>query len=263
MDLYWLYDLSTPVLFFTIVGLTTISGLAKTLLFPNFFKRVLKTDDKNNDFTIGFLSLTGAFLSITIGLIIVGTYENYGASEKVVKDEVGALYSLYKRVNYLEGEEKKDLSTQLKDYAEYVVKEEWPKQQNGIIPILSAESLSSFEKNLFLYKPLSERDQVVYDQILNSYAELFKNREERIFSVNKGLPMSVYTILILGLLINILVSWQIVVANKKLEIFVYTLTGILAGSLVFIIVAMDNPYRGGFSVSAEPFIQFLHSIGIK
>lgn len=260
MDLYWLYDLSNPLLFIIIVGGITISGLSKTLLFPDFFRKVLGHQEQHNEFTIGFLSLTGAFLSITIGLIIVGTYENYETSERTVKSEVSSLYSLYKTVNYLEGKEKDDLKNSLRGYVNFVLEEEWQKQQSGIVPLLGVESLNVFEKKLFLYEPLSDKDQIVYRETLKNYEELIKYREERIFSVNEGLPISIYIVLMLGLFINILVSWQIVTDNRKLEIFVYTMTGILAGSLVFIIVAMDNPYRGEYSVSTDSFSLFLNSI---
>jgi hypothetical protein len=44
-----------------------------------------------------------------------------------------------------------------------------------------------------------------------------------------------------------------VIANKKLEIAVNVLCGVLLGSLIFLIAAMDNPFRGELSVSPQSF----------
>jgi hypothetical protein len=74
-----------------------------------------------------------------------------------------------------------------------------------------------------------------------------KQESERANAINEGLPLAIYITLILGLLINILISWQINIENRSLEIFAYTLTGILAGSQVFINVAMPPLQKPIFS----------------
>ncbi len=241
------------MLFLVIVGFITITGLSKPLFFPNFFEKKFKIQEKHSDFIIGFLTLTGAFLSITIGLIIVGAYENYGDCETTVVNEVSALQELKRTVIDLEKFDKEEVNKNLKIYSDYVIQKEWPMQQKGMVPSLAVASLDGIGNTFLQLEPIKEKDKILYAHAVDVFADVVKYRQQRIYSIQDGLPLSIYIILMLGLLINILVSWQIVASNKRLEIFIYTLTGILAGSLVFIIVAMDNPYRGAFSVTADAF----------
>jgi hypothetical protein len=45
----------------------------------------------------------------------------------------------------------------------------------------------------------------------------------------------------------------LVINNKKLDIIMNVLSGLLLGSLIFLIASLDNPYRGDFSVSPQAF----------
>lgn len=263
MDFYWLYDLSNVQLFFLVVGFITISGLSKTLLFPDFFENFTRSGYKDNEFIIGFLSLTGAFLSITIGLIIVGTYESFEQAEDTVRQEVSELHALYKNIQLLDDDNSNKhskLLESLEAYSKYVIETEWPKQQKGIPLTFHNPPLDIFEHELRAYTPSTQKDFIVYRELLSNYQKFIKLREYRLSIIQDGLPMSIYTVLIFGLLINILISWKIYIDNIRLEIIVYTLTGLLAGTLVYIIIAMDYPFRGKFSVEPEAFEMFLESI---
>ncbi len=260
MNFYWLYDLNIYILFILIVGFITITGLSKTYLFPDYFTKKFNIEFKHNEFIIGFLSLTGAFLSITIGLIIVGTYENFEQTEDTIRKEASQLFTLYKNVELLDTQQNMQMLDDLKAYADYIIQKEWKLQQKGKLPKLSSKPLRMFEKRLKAYQLKNEKDIIVFEQAIQNFDTLIELRHYRISIVKEGLPASIYVVLIFGLLINILISWLIVNNNRSLEIMVYTLTGILAGILVFIIISMDYPFRGDFSVTAEAFEDFLSSV---
>ncbi len=260
MDFYWLYNLSNVSLFFLIVFVITAGGLAKTLFFPDFFENKWKISKDSNDFVIGFLALTGAFLSITMGLIAVGTFDNYNNADSIVSTEASALSALYSDAQMFEKPEKAQMTDQLKIYTKYVIEEAWPEQQRGIVPVKGNEITQKFQEMLRNYQPESNRDQIAYAELLGQYNGFLEKRRDRLIAVKQGLPASVYVVLLLGLLVNMLISWQIKVDNRPIEIFVSALTGILAGSLVYIIVAMDNPFRGEFSVSADAFRMVLDTM---
>jgi F0F1-type ATP synthase assembly protein I len=260
INFFWLYDLNIYTQFFLIVGFITITGLTKTFLFPEFFNQKFSIKFKHNEFIIGFLSLTGAFLSITIGLIIVGTYDNYEQTEDTTRKEVNKLYMLYKNIELLGDKESAVMLENLREYSKYVIHTEWKLQQKGIMPPLSNKPLNAFEEKLKEYHPKTKKDLTIYRKIIDIYEAYIGLRHYRISIVQDGLPASIYVILIFGLIINILISWLIVNKNKPLEFVVYTLTGLLAGILVFIIIAMDYPFRGEYSVTPEPFEIFLKNV---
>ena len=85
---------------------------------------------------------------------------------------------------------------------------------------------------------------------LNSFIEL---RRLRLNTVTTGLPATLWYVVVLGAVGNQLLCRLFSVDRLWLHL---ALAGILAffiGLVIFLIAAMNNPYRGEFSVSAEPF----------
>jgi hypothetical protein len=66
--------------------------------------------------------------------------------------------------------------------------------------------------------------------------------------------------LFLGAFVNIALTWCLVINNKKLDIIMNVLSGLLLGSLIFLIASLDNPYRGDFSVSPQAFQVLLDNL---
>ncbi len=57
----------------------------------------------------------------------------------------------------------------------------------------------------------------------------------------------------MGAFINIILTWLLVINNRKLDVVINILSGSLLGSLIFLIAAMDNPFRGEYSINADSF----------
>jgi hypothetical protein len=250
-------------MYLLIVGVITFGCMAKTIFFPDYFEKNWKVNQKSNDFVIGFMTLTGSFLSITMGLIAVGTFENFNEAEQIVSSESNALTVLYQSVDMLEGPSKNEMRATLKNYTKYVINDEWPNQQQGIVLAKGNFILDEFRFTMKVYGTQSQKDFLFYDKLQTSYNTFLEKRRKRLDIVNNGLPTSIYTVLIIGLFLNVIISWLIKVDNRKLELIVSFLMGIIAGSLVFIIVAMDNPFRGQFSVSADSFKMVLETVMAK
>jgi hypothetical protein len=51
-----------------------------------------------------------------------------------------------------------------------------------------------------------------------------------------------------------------VIENRRFDLLINTLSGILLGALIFWIAAMDNPFRGEYSVSSEAFELLLKGV---
>jgi Protein of unknown function (DUF4239) len=200
-----------------------------------------------------FLAVSGLFYGITLGLISVGTFENFQAAESAVSHEASALNGLYRDVNLLEKAEKNDLKILLKDYAYYMVGEGWQLQQKGELPKGTSKIINNFERVLVNYKIETEKDKIVFAEVVKQNNKLSEMRRDRVNIVQQGLPSAVWLVLFVGAFVVISLTWFLVIANKKLDIAVNVLCGMLLGSLIFLIAAMDNPFRGEFSVSPQPF----------
>lgn len=253
MNLYWVYDLPNWLFYcLTITLFVTIALFGAYIVSGKFEKSLGLTTETNSIIGI-FLGLSGVFYGITLGLIAVGTFENFKSTEDIVLNESSALAALYRDVSILELPEKENLKATLKSYTAFVVNQAWPLQRKGIVPKGGTAIIDSFQYLLSQYTPVSEKDKIIYAEVFDQYNVLIEKRRLRLNAVNSSLPTTVWLVLFIGAFINIMLTWFLVINNKKLDIIINVLSAILLGTLIFLIAAMDNPFRGEFSVNADSF----------
>lgn len=253
MNFYWIYDIPNWQFFIICIAAFVTFSLLGAVLFRRFFEGWMGLKQSHNDIVGNFLSVSGLFYGITLGLISVGTFENFQQAENSVSREATALNGLYRDVNLLEGADKNALKILLKDYAYYVIGDGWNAQKKGVIPKGTSKIVNDFERILRAYKIETEKDKIVFAEIVHQNNRLSDMRRERVNLVQQGLPAAVWLVLFVGAFVVISLTWFLVIPNKKLDIAVNVLCGTLIGSLIFLIAAMDNPFRGEFSVSSQPF----------
>jgi hypothetical protein len=260
MDFYWIYDMPNWQFFLLTEAFFITFSLLGAFLFSDYFEKKLGLTVEHNEIVSNFLSMSGVFYGITLGLIAVGTFDNFKSVEGIVNDEASALAALYRDVNMLEKTDNQALAGTLKRYTQYVVKEAWPAQQKGIVPKGGTKIIDTFQLQLAQYQPVTNKDEIIYAEVFDQFNVLIEKRRARLNSVSGGLPSSIWLVLFLGAFVNIVITWLLVIKNRKLDILINTLSGLLLGSLIFLIAAMDNPFRGEFSVSPEPFILLLDGL---
>lgn len=167
---------------------------------------------------------------------------------------------MYSDVSILEKSEKEILKTSLKEYTNYVIQQAWTLQKIGKIPTEDSVIMDKFQKQLANYNPTSTKDQIIYAQAFDQFNELIEKRRLRLNLVNSGLPTTIWFVLFLGAFVNIVLTWLLVINNRKLDIVINILMGLLLGSLIFLIGAMDNPFRGEYCVTADSFQLLLDGI---
>jgi hypothetical protein len=253
MDFYWVYDLPNWMFFTITVTVFITFSLLGAFIFSSKLEKKLELTVEHNSIVSIFLGLSGVFYGITLGLIAVGTFENFNNTEEKVTNESSSLAALYRDVCVLEKSDKEVLKNTLKKYTTFVVNEAWPMQRQGIVPKGGTKIIDTFQLQLSAYNPETAKDQIIYAEVFDQFNELIEARRLRLNAVSSSLPSTIWLILFLGAFINIALTWLLVINNKKLDIMINTLSGSLIGSLIFLIAAMDNPFRGEYSVSADSF----------
>lgn len=253
MNFYWIYDMSNTKFFFLVIAFFILFSLLGAFIFSHWFEKKLNLTKETNNIVSIFLSLSGVIYGVTLGLIAVATFENYSGVETKVDTEANTLAGLYRDVNMLENKERDSLKITLKNYCKNVMDVSWPLQQKGLLPIEDTKIVNAFQGLLSLYNPITEKDKIIYAEVFAQYNNFIEARRSRINAVSTGLPGAVWLILFVGAFINIVLTWLLVIQNKKLDIIINSLMGLLLGSLIFLIAAMDNPFRGDFSVGPDAF----------
>jgi hypothetical protein len=116
------------------------------------------------------------------------------------------------------------------------------------------QRLLDFEGALVRFEPVTVGQEMLHGETLQAYSRFLELRRRRTQSVgNTGLPPVVWVVLLAGAVLNVALTFLFSVRTVAVHLL---LTCGLAGSvglLIFLIAAMDRPYRGEYSVGPGPF----------
>ncbi len=251
MTLYWIYSL--PPWLFGIVCISAFIcfGLLGTQLTRNFVRRIHTEDHSHNDIVGYYLSAVTVFYGITLGLVAIGTWNNYAGIQDRVDREAQVVASLYRDVNVYPEPMRSALTADLRAYTREVIDNSWPQMRRGIIPVGSAPMIDSFQAHLLQFNPTTMGEQVLHGESYRQFNSLVEVRRSRLDSVTTSLPRSLWWMVILGALTCISATWFFHMRSELMHRWMTVLMSGLLGLMIFLVATLDNPFRGKVSVGPD------------
>jgi hypothetical protein len=251
MNLYWVYNIPTWQLFVLIISLLAAFSLLGSLYMRQRFDRWMQLNDKTNSVVGYFLSFTGAFYGIMLGLVAVGAWETYNSSSEAASREAAVVATLYRNVSYLPSPHDGRAQVYLRTYAWDVINLEWPEQQQGKTPYSARRSLEKLVAEINTTAPATPSEEIATHNSAAQLNNLLEVRRYRVEASDQGLPGSLWIVIAGGALINIIMTWMLSVKSERLDIIINLSMAVLLGGVLSFIIAMDNPFRGEISVQPD------------
>jgi hypothetical protein len=252
MDLHWLYDLSNLVLGTLIVSFFTAIGAGGLLLTRGWVRRLHQIDHSHNDIVGFYLAAITVFYGITLGLVAVGTWDTYSDVQNRVDREAVAVGALYRDVGAYPEPLRSQLQNDLRGYVRQVIDVGWPMQQQGIVPNNASGALSDFQRDFMSFEPTTERQKILSAEAYRAFNDLTESRRARLNSVTAELPKPLWILVLAGAVLSIATTWLFHTRSFSMHFWLTVFFSVLIGLLIYLIVSLDNPYRGRVSVSPEP-----------
>jgi len=249
--MYWVYNL--PFWHFELISICILLafGVAGLLASRRVIRRV-HLQHSYNDIVGFYLAGITVLYGVTLGLLAIGAWTTYTDTEAKVAREAAAVASLYRTVGSLEEPMRSVLQQDLRDYTISVIQIGWPEQQRGIVPIENRVSLDNFRRDFRKFEPKTEAETILEQDVSREFDALETSRSIRLDSVTDELPTPLWALILIGAAICIISTWFFHMQSLKMHIWMTLLFSALIGLMVFMVAALDNPYRGKISVSPEP-----------
>jgi hypothetical protein len=251
MTLYWIYDLPPWLFGIVCIGAFIAFGLLGTQFTRAFVRRVHQEDHSHNDIVGYYLSAVTVFYGITLGLVAIGTWNNYAAIQDKVDREAQVVASLYRDVNVYPEPGRTLLTGDLRRYTREVIDHSWPQMRHGVIPTGSAPMLDDFQGHLLQFHPADMGQQVLYSEAYRQFNNLVEVRRSRLDSVHTSLPRSLWWMVLLGALTCIAATWFFHMRSDSMHRWMTVLMAGLLGLMIFLVATLDNPFRGKVSVGPD------------
>jgi hypothetical protein len=231
-----------------------VFGIAGLAVFRRTTYDWLHRSESTNE-VVGFAMSSFALLyGLLLGLLAVAAYGSYTATGDAVTHEAASLSALYRDVSGLPEPKRSELQTVLRAYTRQVIDVSWPEQQVGVVPTGAGKIMAGFAEQLQAFRPANIGEQVLFAESLTQLNTLLMLRSSRLANVNSGIPDILWAVVLIGALVNIIFIWMIKTESHVHTIMTGTLSAFL-GLVIFLIAAMDYPFRGEVSIDAAPFEQ--------
>lgn len=251
MTLYWIYNLPNWLFGLVCIAAFISFGLIGLHFSRGFVRRVHKQDHSHNDIVGHYLAAMTVFYGITLGLVAIGTWNNYAAVQDKVDREAQHVASLYRDISIYPEPTRGQLTADLRNYLREVIDRSWPQMRQGTIPVGSAAILNAFQTHLLNFHPNSLGEQVVYAESYRQLDELVETSRSRLDSVTTGLPRSLWWMVILGALLSITATLFFDIRSIQMHRWMTTLISSLLGLMIFLVATLDNPFRGKVAVGPD------------
>lgn len=254
MIMYWVYNL--PNWFFELLTITLFVAFSVAGLLPTRgWVRRVHVQHSHNDIVGFYLAAITVLYGVTLGLLAIGAWTTFTETEATVAKEAAALSIVYRSAGSLPEPTRSLLRNDLRAYAHQIIDIGWPMQRRGIPPINNRSTLTKIHNDLQSFEPTTEAQKILDGDISREFEALEQARSIRLDSVTEELPTPLWTLILAGALICIIVTWFFHMESLSMHIWMTVFFSGLLGLMVFMVAALDNPYRGKISVSPEPLVR--------
>ncbi len=249
----FLFDLPLPVAatlivaalcLFAIVGL----GLARRFVLARLHIRI-----EDSEFSAAMLQAVMVFYGLAVALIAVSVWQTYDHVSDIVSEEATALNMLYRDVTSYPQPYRGQLQESLRDYVQEVIHVSWPKQRRGQVPTGGIERMTRFQSILTGYEPESEGQKIMHAEALHAYNSVIRARRLRLDAVGTHLPGVMWFVIVAGALISLAASFFFKVDDPRLHQIQTVLLATFMGLLIFLILSLDQPFRGDLGIRPDPY----------
>lgn len=251
--MYWIYDIPNWQLCLLTMAVFAVVSLLGFYVTRPLVRRLLGASGKHNDIASFYFAGVGVLYGLTLGLIAVGTWQNFSDADSKVSKEANSIGALYRDLDGYPAALRADAENLLREYLRAVIDKEWPAHRRGETLDEGDAILDALENKIMVFEPSTETAKIAHMEVIKSLNEVMQNRGYRVQAVNTALPHVLWAVVLLGAALNIALTYLFWVENASLHAVLIVSFAATLAMLIFLTAAMDNPFRGEFSVSTDAY----------
>jgi hypothetical protein len=253
MNMYWVYELPSWLFGVLTMGVITAVGLSGLYATRSWVRRVHGDRHSHNEVVGYYLGAVCVFYGVTLGLLAVAAWQTYSDVETKVGEEAAALGALYRDVSSFPDSNRTELQSDLRRYTRQIIDVAWPEQRRGIIPQEDGDTLNTLQTHLIRFEPTTESQKAIYTEVYHGFNRVADLRGRRLQSVHGGLAAPLWIVVLAGAFLNIGVTWFFDMQSQSMHFWMTVFLSALLGLLIYLLGALDSPFRGEIGVSPELF----------
>jgi len=208
---------------------------------------------QSHDVTGPFFSTLGTVYGIFLAFVFTATWQAFTTTSTNVVQEARYLRDLYFVTKAFPQPRQGELQQLLRNYRNSVVHDEWKSMEKGVASPKTIQLLQEIGDAYLRLKPSNDQEKDFIRTSISCLTSMNSLRASRIDDSSSGLPPVLWSVLLVGAVATISLSYLFEAQNFWLQaILTVLLTGVICMTF-FVIINVDFPFTGSTVVSSESF----------
>jgi hypothetical protein len=243
--------IGAPLFIGVLVALAVAGGIVAQRYLP---KQVLADHNEIAGFVF---AVVGVVYAVLLAFFAIGVWQRYQGAEERVFEEASRLNVVYRKVDLFSSVHL--LRSELRQYVTLVIHDDWPKMRAGGYSERANVLLRRVAYQVRHLDVITPAQQNVHAAMMDSLDAALVDRDERHAMGAVGVNSFLWGILLFGGAATVGFSYLFAYTNRLAQT---AIIGSLAFSLalvLYLIAAVDYPFRGEVSVGPEAFVHTLET----
>jgi hypothetical protein len=237
---------------FLFIGLTLLLVVAAMAL----HRRVTSVERLRQHHDVaGFVyAVLGVGYGVLMAFVVSVVWARYDRGEAAAAMEASALVDLTRLTAALDEPARSEAGRTAREYAEAVLDEEWPAMADGRSSERADDLLERLTRVLLAVEPANGRQAAALSEALSRLSAVNDARTDRVLLARSGLPPTMWGVLVVGGVVVIGFAFLFGVPNAWAQAAILVALSGSVGLVLFLIAALDYPFRGAIGVGPEAFV---------
>jgi len=232
-----------------IVVLPTLLAMAGPILVR---RRVRLERLETNNEVAGFKFATiGVLYAVLLAFTVVVVWEKFSDAEDEAAREAGAIATIYRLLNGLEGSAAAAFREHLTAYIHAAIDEDWPAMAQGRSSPVAHRALNRLYADVLAFHPTEQRGVALLAETLHQLDTLTEARRARLAKASGVVPGVVWLVLFGGAVVTISFTFFFGSENLHAQALMTGALALLICSGLLVIVVIDHPFSGRVKVQPE------------
>jgi hypothetical protein len=209
----------------------------------------------HNDVLVPLFLTAGVIYAVLVGFLVVAVWESYDAAHANIADEATTLVPLYRLTNGMQPEHGAAMRELIREYAEQVVRDEWPTLATAHPGSSKArKAIGDMDRSFAAMTPeVKAADAQINAEFLRTISVIVAERNKRLMQAGEELPWIMWLGAVGGGVIVIAMSFILYMDRRWPHVAMATVMAALIGTLLFMVLLLSRPFAGPMALDSAPF----------
>lgn len=201
----------------------------------------------------------GVIYAVLLAFVVITVWEQFTDAENALAAEANVVTALVRNADGIDSVSGERLRTELITYIRSIVETEWPIMAEEE-DIQANGSYDRIWQIALRIKPQDAREETWLAALIAGMDRLDNARNARILAVDSAVPTAMWVLLIIGGIITVLFACFFGAEHRHLHFAMVAALAATIAFTLFMIAAIDHPYRGLVHVETEAYEHVLEQL---